>query len=43
MTQSPARAFAAAAASLIEDDDIADTLSRLLRSCAQTLRASVSP
>jgi hypothetical protein len=35
MTQSsPARAFAAAAASLVEHDDVADILSRLLLSCA---------
>lgn len=40
MTQSPARAFAAAAASLVEDDDAADTLSRLLRSCAEALQVS---
>lgn len=40
MTQTPARAFAAAAASLVEDDDLADTLSRLLRSCAEALRVS---
>jgi GAF domain-containing protein len=40
MTQSksPARAFAAAAASLVEHDDVADTLSRLLLSCADVLR-----
>jgi GAF domain-containing protein len=38
MMQSPARAFAEAAASLIDDDDVADTLSRLLRSCAEALQ-----
>ena len=38
MTQSsPARAFAAAAASLVEHDDVADILSRLLLSCAEVL------
>jgi len=34
---SPARAFAAAAASLVEHDDVADILSRLLLSCAEVL------
>jgi hypothetical protein len=39
MTQSsPSRAFAAAAASLVEHDDVADILSRLLVSCADVLR-----
>lgn len=38
MTQSsPARAFAAAVASLVEHDDVAHTLSRLLLSCADVL------
>jgi len=38
MTQSsPARMFAAAAAALVEHDDVADILSRLLLSCADVL------